>query len=383
MFEIAGNRGRLELFNWTIDPFMRHNTLNIILGNGFSGLLFLTHQPVLQRYCGLRSFKDAVKSIIWSYIFGFLTIGLVILTGISIFAHYADCDPLKSHQIEKSDQIVPFFVIQELAFIPGMMGLFAAVIFSAVLSTISSTLNSLAAVTYEDFLSKISFFRNMGDFGQTCTYKTLSVMYGVICVALAFSAEHFGSIFQAAITVVGAAIGVLGSVFLTGVFMPFVNKRGAISGLVVGISAMSVITIQAILIQKTHSFQPKLDVSIEQCSESVYENLKNATLDTSKKLLGVDDLKWPTKFFTVSYILYSFIGGMITIIVGVLVSVLTNGCRDAKYVSPEFLHPLIRPKKASVPPVSIPKAHINRGFIDYGDNMQMSTRPSQVNKSQE
>lgn len=53
---------------------------------------------------------------------------------------------------------------------------------------------------------------------------------------------------------------------------------------------MSVITIQAILIQKTHSFQPKLDVSIEQCSESVYENLKNATLDTSKKLLGVDDL---------------------------------------------------------------------------------------------
>ncbi len=50
-------------------------------------------------------------------------------------------------------------------------------------------------------------------------------MYGVICVGLAFSAEHFGSIFQAAITVVGAAIGVLGAVFLMGVFMPFVNKR--------------------------------------------------------------------------------------------------------------------------------------------------------------
>lgn len=36
-------------------------------------------------------------------------------------------------------------------------------------------------------------------------------MYGIICVLLAFSAEHFGSIFQAAITVVGAAIGVLGT----------------------------------------------------------------------------------------------------------------------------------------------------------------------------
>jgi len=57
----------------------------------------------------------------------------VILTGISIFASYADCDPVTWGQISKSDQIVPFFVIKELGFIPGMMGLFASVIFSAVL----------------------------------------------------------------------------------------------------------------------------------------------------------------------------------------------------------------------------------------------------------
>ena len=69
----------------------------------------------------------------WSFVFGLTTITLVILTGIAIYANFAGCDPLKSMQIEKGDQIVPFFVIQELAFIPGMMGLFAAVVFSAVL----------------------------------------------------------------------------------------------------------------------------------------------------------------------------------------------------------------------------------------------------------
>lgn len=41
-------------------------------------------------------------------------------------------------------------------------------------STISSTLNSLAAVTWEDFLVKTPCFRNMGDFGQSFTYKFLS-----------------------------------------------------------------------------------------------------------------------------------------------------------------------------------------------------------------
>lgn len=48
------------------------------------------------------------------------------------------------------------------------------------------------------------------------------------------------------------------------------------------------------------------------------------------------------------------------------------GCRDAKYVSPEFLHPLIRPKKGvTPPPLAIPKAHINRGFEFENNNMQM------------
>lgn len=112
---------------------MRHNTLNIVLGNGFAGLFYVVHQPVVQRYCSLPTFRDAVKSLLWSYVFGFVTVGLVILTGIAIFAAYVDCDPLTSGQISKSDQIVPYFVIKELAFIPGMMGLFAAVVFSAVL----------------------------------------------------------------------------------------------------------------------------------------------------------------------------------------------------------------------------------------------------------
>lgn len=117
---------------------MRHNTLNLFFGHIITGLYFVVHQPVVQRYCSLPTYQDAVKSLLWTVIFGYGTIGLVVLTGISIFAAYAKCDPISTGQIQKQDQIVPFFVNSELRNIPGLMGLFVAVVFSAVLRYVYS-----------------------------------------------------------------------------------------------------------------------------------------------------------------------------------------------------------------------------------------------------
>ncbi|XP_037079495.1 sodium-coupled monocarboxylate transporter 2-like [Pollicipes pollicipes] len=88
---------------------------------------------------------------------------LACLTGLAIFATYADCDPLKMGLIEKKDQLVPYFVLDQMAHITGLPGLFVACIMSAALSTISSGLNSLAAITWQDFLSNISLFKDMSE----------------------------------------------------------------------------------------------------------------------------------------------------------------------------------------------------------------------------
>lgn len=47
--------------------------------------------------------------------------------------------------------------MKSLGFIPGLPGLFVAGIFSGSLSTMSSAINSLAAVTVEDFLKPFYF----------------------------------------------------------------------------------------------------------------------------------------------------------------------------------------------------------------------------------
>lgn len=46
---------------------------------------------------------------------------------------------------------MPYYVVDTMGYIPGLSGIFVAGIFSAALSTVSAALNSLAAVTVEDY----------------------------------------------------------------------------------------------------------------------------------------------------------------------------------------------------------------------------------------
>jgi Na+/proline symporter len=273
---------------------------------------------------------------------GVLTVGLVILSGIVIFATYADCDPVSEGKIKTTDQIVPHFVIEHLAFIPGLMGLFVAVILSAVLSTISSSLNSLAAVTWEDFLCQIPWFAKMEDKAQAFMYKLISALYGLSFVGLAFVAQSAGSIFQATLTVVGATSGVLGSIFVMGVFLPFINKIGAMSGMISGLIVMAGITVKGLLLLGTYNHNEKLSISVSNCSMEV--QVKNSTYT---------DLEYPDKLFTISYLLYPLIGAFVTIVVGIIVSIFVNCASSGKrpVVPNKYLHPILHTKAGREKPI--------------------------------
>ncbi|GFY77204.1 sodium-coupled monocarboxylate transporter 2, partial [Trichonephila inaurata madagascariensis] len=68
------------------------------------------------------------------------------------------CDPVKDKMhtgVRKYDQIVPYYIISRFGSVPGLTGICIAGIFSGSLSTLSSALNSLSAVTVIDFLKPI------------------------------------------------------------------------------------------------------------------------------------------------------------------------------------------------------------------------------------
>merc|ERR1712012_1021827 len=96
--------------------------------------------------------------------------------GLVLWAVYGDCDPIAGHQIKKADQLLPLLVLQVAGDIPCLPGLFMAGVFSGSLSTISSGLNSLAAIGLRDFLPSNTRSK-MGDSWQVLLYPATQKNY--------------------------------------------------------------------------------------------------------------------------------------------------------------------------------------------------------------
>lgn len=77
-------------------------------------------------------------------------------------------------------QLMPLYVMDSLGGIPAMAGLYTAGIFSGSLSTVSSALNSLAAIALEDYLKVASIFLFV--FGDT-----LRVRYSSLTLEIAIA----------------------------------------------------------------------------------------------------------------------------------------------------------------------------------------------------
>ena len=96
-----------------------------------------------------------------------------------MLAYFYNCDPVASGEAKNIDQLVIVFVSKTLGNLPGLPGLFLACLFSGTLSTVSSGLNSLAAVTWEDFL-KGSLGHKYGDSSASVINKVMVAVYGTV-----------------------------------------------------------------------------------------------------------------------------------------------------------------------------------------------------------
>lgn len=55
------------------------------------------------------------------------------IAGMVVYASYFNCDPFIAGLIKKTDEILPFFVEDQLAVVPGFIGLFMATLFNGAL----------------------------------------------------------------------------------------------------------------------------------------------------------------------------------------------------------------------------------------------------------
>ncbi|RXN09002.1 sodium-coupled monocarboxylate transporter 1-like protein [Labeo rohita] len=167
-----------------------------------------------------------------------VTVSLAMLSGLTMYSIYKDCDPFTNKDVGATDQLLPYLVMDILADFPGLPGLFVAAAYSGTLSTVSSSINALVAVTVEDFMKPA--WPWLTERQLTWINMGMSVFYGGVCIGMAGIASLMGNILQtvmtsyetlppqAALSIFGMISGPLLGLYFLGIFFRCVNSTDLI-----------------------------------------------------------------------------------------------------------------------------------------------------------
>ncbi|XP_017045760.1 putative sodium-dependent multivitamin transporter [Drosophila ficusphila] len=240
IWRVAQEDGRIDLSNFSVDPTERHTWFTQILGGSATYLaIYGVNQAQVQRLMAVRSLSAARAALWWCLPILCLLSVSTCFSGLCIYWYYRHCDPLLEGRVSSRDQVMPLFVVDTMGGYTGLAGLFVSGIFCASLSTISSIISSLAAVTLEDYLKPLVSCcakRTLTD-RQTLWYsKLLSLFYGALCIGMAFMAGSIGGLLQAALSIFGIIGGPLLGLFTLGMYVPKANEKGALAALVTSLA---------------------------------------------------------------------------------------------------------------------------------------------------
>ncbi|CAF3938613.1 unnamed protein product [Adineta steineri] len=278
-FLIASRGGRIEFDNVSFDPRTRHTVWTLIIGCSFNILAeYSFNQALVQRYLCVRSVRAARQVILINGIGIIIFILLLSLTGLVIYAFYANCDPYTAGLVSSSDQLFPYFVMEVLSNTIGLRGIFLACIFSASLSTISSGLNSLAAVFIEDVYQGL-MRRRLNDEQLGRVSKIYSAILGAVVILLSFAVSYLGSVLNAALSLGGVLAGPIMGVFFLGFFFPRVQRRSALVGLLIGLALQIWIFLGAQM-TKNRGQSRQLPLLVTNCSRLNITTLPLANMTT-------------------------------------------------------------------------------------------------------
>ncbi|XP_011171988.2 putative sodium-dependent multivitamin transporter [Solenopsis invicta] len=322
IWEIARQGHRLEFDSIDLDPTVRHTWWSLNLGGLCTFLsLYGVNQVQIQRTLTLRNMKDSQTAMWLSWPILTLLSFTTCFSGLAIYSKYHKCDPFLQKRITSPDMLMPLFVMDTMSKMPGLPGLFVAGIFSAGLSTISAALNSLAAVTLEDYLKPI--YKKFGGYEfsptrSTSIAKVLAFTFGIISIALAFLAQFLGGLLQASLTIFGVVGGPLLAIFTLGMGTESATEGGTIVGALTAFSFLF-----WIVFGQPRPMPPKLPTTIEGCSDTI----ANITMSALQNVTSFSRSTGDSSYFylyRISYMWYSPLGFLITFILGLLISNLSR-----------------------------------------------------------
>ena len=232
---VVANAGdKFVLWNFSHDFTLPYTFWAGIIGGAF--LNTASHgvdQLIVQRLLAARNERESKFALLSSGLVVFFQFALFLVVGIMLYSFY-QYNPSET-AASLPDRIFPTFVVRHLPH--GVAGLMIAAILAAAMSNLSSALNSLASTTVVDFYGP--FIRENVSPERTLRFsRWMTVVWGVILVALAILSRHIHSVLETGLTIASITYGSMVGVFLLGVLTRKANERGSICGMAAGLLSM-------------------------------------------------------------------------------------------------------------------------------------------------
>ncbi|XP_048728576.2 sodium-coupled monocarboxylate transporter 1-like [Ostrea edulis] len=356
VWKTARDEDRLQFLNFDPDPTNRQTFWAVTIGTITTWIGNALSQSGIQRICATESVGEARKSVIFNLPAAVLYETLVTFLGIAIFTYYsmAKCDLQTAGLVQSSNEIVPYFMMEQLSEIPGLAGLFLACLFSATLSTLSSGLSAISALIWEDIIQPHFQCFSLRQ-GSIVTRTTVPVS-GIVIVGMSFLAMSLpGTITQITMGTLSASSGPLVGVYLLGMMFPWATAKSAIVSGVLGFSLCLSMTIGSNLYPANYpklppvptygcpglnstltepnniTFLPVNATSTRDFDRRLIDDkalpfyAENSTLVPADGQSKDDVTPW---LFRVSFLWYHVSGVVTTLFIGVALSILTGGLND-------------------------------------------------------
>lgn len=232
ILDSAGTAGKLRVLDGYTGFDRPHTILAGLLGGAF--LSMASHgadQLVVQRLLAAQRLADARRALIGSGVAVIIQFALFLVIGIGLWAFYG------GEAFTSPDEIFPRFIVEVMP--SGITGLVIAAIMAAAMSTVSGSLNSLAAATVHDIYLPLAGHR-LSEARLLRVSKGFTLFWAVVLIGGAMLYRGEGTpVVTVALSIASFTYGGLLGGFFLGMLWRRAIQRDAILGMATGILCMT------------------------------------------------------------------------------------------------------------------------------------------------
>lgn len=228
---VAGAAGKTNVFNfgvgeslsmWVTTPY---NFLTASVGGTVYAMASHgTDQFIVQRLLACRNLRDSRRALIGSGIIIIVQTALFLSVGLLLWVYY-DGASVGSLGLSRTDEIFPRFIIESLP--TGISGILIASIIAAAMSSLSSSLNSLASSSVMDLYQRFKGY--VGEDQTLFVSRAFTLLWGLVFIVFAsMFQDQQTPVVELGLSIATFSFGGLLGVFLLGLAQQRASQKNSI-----------------------------------------------------------------------------------------------------------------------------------------------------------